>query len=89
MSEPAVPLVHLPLGRCKASRNCRKAEMNCSMICANCKGHSLLLKLMYRLLQETMMMNDDDINEQMLQLSEEEDDPDEAEELESDFKTLI
>ena len=50
---------------------------------------TLLPKLMYRLLKETMMMNDDDINEQMLQLSEEEDDPDEAEELESDLKTLI
>ena len=33
-----------------------------------------------------MMMNDDDINEQMLQLSEEEDDPDEAKELENDFR---
>ena len=40
MSEPAVPLIHLPLVRCKDSRNCRKAGMNCSMIYANCKGHS-------------------------------------------------
>ena len=49
---------------------------------------TLLPKLMYRLLQETMLMNDDDINEQMLQLIAE-DDPDEAEELESDLQTLI
>ena len=50
---------------------------------------TLLPKLMYRLMQETMMMKDDDINEQMLQLIEEEDDPDEAEEVENDLKTLI
>ena len=49
---------------------------------------TLLPKLMYRLLQETMLMNDDDINEQMLQLIAE-DDPDEAEELENDLKILI
>ena len=36
-----------------------------------------------------MIMNDNDINEQMLQLSEEEDDPEEAEKLENDLKTLI
>ena len=62
------------------------------MICANCKSIrelTLLPKLIYRLLQETMMMNDDDINERMLQLSKEEDNPDEAEELENDLKTLI